>query len=448
MHGSRQTGAISSFKRNKRGVSPLASTKYRVVAFGGRISALAHPPSRRGAEKIGLSAVTCTIRRRPLLSPRKAVRRMVLDLDCGNTARYATLRADAGATIRRRSRRTTRDQAQRGFLQRGASIWKLAFADGSAECVVQVDAYNAGAIEPAESPDGRFLAWARMNGFRDIWHVVVARKDELGRVFELTPSDTPAHAPTWTPCGRYLAFAACAPNDPGWCVYVVNLAEGTWCNTGLGRNPSFSPDGKTLVCDDGRDWSMRPFPPREAFVPMREEKYAVGEVAFSVGPIPAGATRRPLPRETDFGTGDFWVSLAVACDPAAKGVRLFADGVYRSHKSAFQLHVDNAIRYPGASLALRTAKGEWFGTGPAPISGNGRHVVTGVKREGWIALYVDGRECVRRPVMEGICALSGPVAVSFKAENGTIHGFACGRGWPAALARPTRAELFGKEVTP
>ena len=343
---------------------------------------------------------------------------------------------------------TTRDQAQSGFLQRGASIWKLTLADGSTECVVPVNAYNAGAIEPAESPDGRFLAWAQMNGFRDIWHVVMARKDGLGRIFELTPPTMPAHAPAWSPDGRHLAFAACGPDDPGWCVYVVNLVEGTWCNTGLGRNPSFSPDGKTLVCDDGRNWSVRPFPAQEAFSPMPEERKTIGDAVFSADVPPVGNSTLPLPKEAAFGDGDFWVELDVDCDPGAKGVKVGVDGAYESHRSVFQLYCNTATKWPGATFTVRTAAGEWFGTGPAPVCGKGRHRLTGIKRCGYIALYVDGHEKVRRPVLNGVCPANGPLNAAFRAENGKIVRFSCGPGWPASLQPPSRNVFFGQEVRP
>ena len=341
---------------------------------------------------------------------------------------------------------TTRDQFQKGFTQRGASIWKLSLADGAAECVVPVTAGNAGAIEPAESPDGRFLAWARMNGFRDVWHVVVARTERPDRVFELTPPEMPAHAPAWSPDGRLLAFAACGPDDPGWCVYVANLVEWTWCNTGLGRNPSFSPDGRTLVCDDGRRWSMRSVPAPAAFSPMPEDCRAVGAAVVSADAVASGSSTLPLPAAAAFDGGDFWVSLEIDCDPDAKDVKVGVDGAYESHRSAFQLYYNSAAKWPGATFTVRTAEGEWFGTGPAPVCGKGLHKLVGVRRSKYIALYVDGREQIRRPMLEGVCPASGPRCAVFRAENGGIARFECGPGWPAALQSPSRAELFGKEA--
>jgi Tol biopolymer transport system component len=87
---------------------------------------------------------------------------------------------------------------------------------------------------PAESPDGRLLAWV----FGD--HVFLADPAGGGRR-DLGPGVGPV---AWSPDGTRLAFGA---YNPSLDVVVADLATGIRHDLGSGNSPSWSPDGAELA---------------------------------------------------------------------------------------------------------------------------------------------------------------------------------------------------------
>ena len=65
--------------------------------------------------------------------------------------------------------------------------------------LVPSTANDMGAGQPVVSPDGRILAFAQIDNFRDTWHLVCARTDDPGRGCRVTPKGQSAYAPRWTP---------------------------------------------------------------------------------------------------------------------------------------------------------------------------------------------------------------------------------------------------------
>jgi Tol biopolymer transport system component len=116
------------------------------------------------------------------------------------------------------------------------------------------------ASDPAWSPDGRKIAFVRLNAGLDRSPVYLVKADGSG-LHNLTPKPVGAYAdPAWSPDGRKLAFVG--ERDGNAEVYVMN-ANGSG-QRNLTRNPAFdsdpawSPDGRKIL-----------------FVSNREGKYGV-----------------------------------------------------------------------------------------------------------------------------------------------------------------------------
>ncbi len=113
------------------------------------------------------------------------------------------------------------------------------------------------ASDPAWSPDGRKLAFVRLNAGLDRSPIYVVKADGSG-LRNLTPKPVGAYAaPAWSPDGRKLAFVS--DRDGNSEVYVIN-ANGSGQRS-LTRNPAFdadpawSPDGRKIAFVSNRDGS-------------------------------------------------------------------------------------------------------------------------------------------------------------------------------------------------
>ena len=132
-------------------------------------------------------------------------------------------------------------------------IFSMELKDGAEPVLVRLsDNGNSGSVSPSLSPDGRTFVWAERYGFWKIWQIAVAPVDRPDALTVLTPLTMAAYAPAWSPDGRTIAFTACGPDDDGWYVYLMDADGGNMTRLVKGRNPSFAPDGKSLVYDDGK----------------------------------------------------------------------------------------------------------------------------------------------------------------------------------------------------
>lgn len=157
---------------------------------------------------------------------------------------------------------TTRG-AQSATLKNLCTAHIAAWAPGTrdAEVLFRFPKSNNGAMSPTVSPDGRQLLWSEMRGFRSNWRLVVAPVADLAKGRALTPPDASCQSPRWSPDGRRVCYTGYRVGDPGWCVYVQDVATGAATRVCEGRNPCFSPDGKTLLYD--RDGSLFTRPAEE-----------------------------------------------------------------------------------------------------------------------------------------------------------------------------------------
>ena len=112
---------------------------------------------------------------------------------------------------------------------------------------------NTGLASPALSPDGTKLLFAYLEYFSCGWRVFctgvggTARSDWRN----VTPKGMSAYSPRWHPDGRTICFTGFMKGDPGWGVWVEDLETGCARRLATGENPSFSPDGGTIVYDRG-----------------------------------------------------------------------------------------------------------------------------------------------------------------------------------------------------
>ena len=113
---------------------------------------------------------------------------------------------------------------------------------------------NSGVVQPAVSPDGKYLAWSEMDTFIDgSWKIRAAKIGDLDNACYLAGPKVMGYGPSWHPSGRYVAFTGFVQDDPGWGVYVVDVRTGATTRLVDGENPSWSPDGRSVAYDrDGR----------------------------------------------------------------------------------------------------------------------------------------------------------------------------------------------------
>lgn len=128
-------------------------------------------------------------------------------------------------------------------------IGRLDVRTGEVTCVAVMKAANAGMVDPVVSPDGQWLARAEVAKYHAPWRLVVSPLDKPDVRTYRTGEDMVAYAPAWSPDGALLAFCGCRRGDDGWMVYVMPATGGAMRKVAKGKNPSFSPDGRTLVYD-------------------------------------------------------------------------------------------------------------------------------------------------------------------------------------------------------
>lgn len=140
----------------------------------------------------------------------------------------------------------------------GYGLWRV-HPDGTGLRIVTTETVgrhqgDVGASDnlPQVTPDGRTIVFHRNSDANRIATVNFAG----GRLRELTPGELDGQIPNVSPDGRRIVFQG--SDDAGVDVWVVNL-DGTGLtnltNDGASLNPSYSPDGTTIVfgrvMDDG-----------------------------------------------------------------------------------------------------------------------------------------------------------------------------------------------------
>ena len=331
--------------------------------------------------------------------------------------------------------------------QRGAHIRAVSVTGGVTRAVLAFESSQTAAVQPSFSPNGRFLAWAHIGAFRDNWSIAVARASAPDAFCRLTPPEMPAYAPRWLPNEQCLVCTACREGDPGWCVYLLDGARKEMRRLAVGENPSVSPDGKTLLYDrDGQlltiDFAVAraaaaafPLPPSETPPPP------AGAPSFTYSPakLPASFPLSMVP-----GDEAFYVSCEVKLEGRTKDVGTLARGTYKEHPLAFQLYLNDK----GApAFAMRQADGLYAGAiSGKPLPLKRRYTLTGVRVGNALHLYVDGQLIANRLISQGILAPRQPLRlVVGNNVKGEVRNVTGGLGWPTWIARPpTVSEIFGE----
>ena len=124
---------------------------------------------------------------------------------------------------------------------------------GAQRTVCVLPQSNSACSQPRVSPAGRLLLRAELAKFRETWRLVVSPLDHPEQRTHLTSLYEAAYAPAWSPDGKLIAFTGFRDGDAGWGVYVMPSEGVVTQRIADGRNPSFAPDGKSIIYDrDGK----------------------------------------------------------------------------------------------------------------------------------------------------------------------------------------------------
>ena len=120
---------------------------------------------------------------------------------------------------------------------------------GAQRTVCVLPQSNSACSQPRISPDGKLLLRAELAKFREPWRLVVSPLDHPERRTYLTSCYEAAYAPAWSPDGKLIAYTGFRDGDAGWGVYVMPSEGVVTQRIADGRNPSFTPDGKSIIYD-------------------------------------------------------------------------------------------------------------------------------------------------------------------------------------------------------
>ena len=129
-------------------------------------------------------------------------------------------------------------------------------ADGRRETAVTLPASPCMFGDPSVSPDGQLLLRAEAEQYNRPWRIVVSPVTNGAERTYLTSMTMAAYAPTWSPDGKSIVFTGCREGDDGWYVYLMPAKGGVMKRFVKGKNPAFTPDGRTVFYDRGGEIFM------------------------------------------------------------------------------------------------------------------------------------------------------------------------------------------------
>ena len=352
---------------------------------------------------------------------------------------------------------STRCASPKVGLATRSGVYAVGVDGGELTNLVPSTVNDMGAGQPVLSPDGKLLAFAQIDNFRDFWHIVCARAETPHRGCRVTPKGQSAYAPRWTPDGRYLVYTGFAKGDPGWCVYVLDPRTGATRRICEGRNPDVHPSGNLLLYDDGANLHERPFGPDDLPCGGPTEEVAKELTSIEQEHVvwrvetPAYPATMPMDGRFVFGTArTFFVRAKVRFRRAAEPrFRHFVTGAYEGAPLGFELFVDHDT----PKFGVREASGLYMGVVSDMRLADGKeYVLTGVRTHDRLVIRVDDSLPVEFR-FSATYPLDHPLKISVGPTlggKGDILWAEVGTGWPKDLPRPaTRREVFAEgEVAP
>jgi len=278
---------------------------------------------------------------------------------------------------------------------------------------------NSGFVQPVVSPDGTTLLWGHLENFFDTWRIYGTRIGKFGKIdwCPVSPRKLAALAPRWHPNGKLICFSGFRKGDPGWGVWVEELATGKVKRLATGENPCFSPDGQFLAYDRDGVVYVRPFTaadlPDEIFPEQRDDDdpekvlWSKENVSKETGLMASGP---------QFAFGDdttFFVRVKVKLD-GTQGLRQLLIGEYAEHEYAFQVFANYAVWF-----STRDFNGKYLDVKHNDYKGAREYTFTGIRTPHALMLSVDG----------GVPVVSMPRAKVLSVKN--LKRFIVGRGLKA-----------------
>ena len=311
---------------------------------------------------------------------------------------------------------------------------------------------NAGQGQCAVSPDGAYIVWAQIDSFWDSWCLLGARIDSPKASVSLLPDDMVGLSPRWHPDSRTLAFAGYREGDDGWSVYLTDVRSGDIRRICTGDNPSFTPDGKSVVYDRGGTVYRRTLAPAD--FPSREAKPAPdgfgGERVLWRADGPGRDTRQPLPPSLAFSDdATFFVRVKAHWSDSKATLQHFVSLAYGDTgkpDQALQVYRD-----PQGYVSFATRDGgdqfTYLQVLAEKLEKSGDYEITCVKSGDRCYLSVNGGAPVQMRFSHGVMSFRKPrdawFARGFGTTDSRVGSVEVGTGWPATVPRPgTRKGVF------
>ncbi|MBQ2628273.1 MAG: PD40 domain-containing protein [Kiritimatiellae bacterium] len=346
---------------------------------------------------------------------------------------------------------TTRGVESESAVYSKAAVSRIAEVELSpgAEPRILVDApngNNSGFVQPAVSPDGTTLVWGHLENFFGSWRIYGTRVGRFARSEHcpVSPAGLAALSPRWHPDGKVICFTGFRKGDPGWGVWVEELATGKVKRLATGENPVFSPDGKSIAYNRGGTVYVRPFGPGDAPVEVLPEAREDGEpekVLWKMENVAKETSVKASGEEFAFGDDKtFFVRVKARLD-GTTDLRQLLIGDCEEHEYAYQMFASYAVWF-----STRDYAGRYLDVKQAKHKEGREYTFTGIRTPTRLLLSVDG--CVPKVSVPRGRVLAVNRLRRFVVGRGLKSGervvkAEVGTGWPDDVPKfKTREDLF------